>query len=89
MTTARLDMRLDEAVKAKAEKAMALLGHKSLTEYVVRLMDQDATQVIAQHESVTVENDAFDRFWAAGNKVNEPNLALREAAEHYKAQGFE
>ena len=89
MATARLDMRLDEAVKAKAEKAMALLGHKSLTEYVVRLMDQNATQVIAQHESMTVENDAFDRFWAACNKLNEPNPVLREAVEHYKAKGFE
>ncbi|GMQ97213.1 MAG: DUF1778 domain-containing protein [Gammaproteobacteria bacterium] len=89
MTTARLDMRLDKAVKTKAEKAMALLGHKSLTEYVVKLMDQDATKVIAQHENMTVEDDVFDRFWAACNKVNEPNLFLREADEHYKAQGFE
>jgi len=30
-------MRLDEKVKAKAEKAAALLGLKSLTEYVVIL----------------------------------------------------
>ncbi len=39
MATARLDLRIDEEVKAKAEKASALLGLKSLTEYVVRLMD--------------------------------------------------
>ena len=38
MATARLDLRLDEEIKAKAEKASALLGLKSLTEYVVRLM---------------------------------------------------
>jgi uncharacterized protein (DUF1778 family) len=46
MATARLDIRLDEEIKAKAEKASALLGLKSLTEYVVRLMDEDATHVI-------------------------------------------
>ena len=42
MATARLDIRLDEDIKVKAEKASALLGLKSLTEYVVRLMDEDA-----------------------------------------------
>ena len=46
MATARLDIRLDEEIKAKAEKASALLGLKSLTEYVVRLMDEDASHVI-------------------------------------------
>lgn len=46
MATARIDIRLDEEIKAKAEKASVLLGLKSLTEYVVRLMDEDATHVI-------------------------------------------
>ena len=64
MATARLDIRLDEEIKAKAEKASALLGLKSLTEYVVRLMDEDADQVIAQHEIITLENDVFDEFMA-------------------------
>lgn len=89
MSTARIDMRLDEAIKAKAEKAMALLGHKSLTEYLVKLMDQDASKVIAEHESMTLEDDAFDRFWAACDKVSSPNPALRKAAKQFKTQGFE
>jgi uncharacterized protein (DUF1778 family) len=55
MATTRFDMRLDEEVKAKAEKASALLGMKSLKEYVVQLMDENATQVIAEHESIVVE----------------------------------
>ena len=38
MATTRLDLRLDEEIKAKAEKASALLGLKSLTQYVVRLI---------------------------------------------------
>ena len=61
MATTSLDMRLDQEVKAKAEKASALLGLKSLTEYIVKLIDDNATQVIAQHESIIVENDVFDR----------------------------
>ena len=62
MATARLDLRIDEEVKAKAEKASALLGLKSLTEYVVRLMDENASKVISEHESITVNDDIFDQF---------------------------
>lgn len=88
MATARLDMRLDEEVKAKAEKASALLGLKSLTEYVVRLMDDNATAVIAQHESITIENDIFDRFMNACKEAQKPNQALLDAATFTKNQGI-
>ncbi len=88
MATARLDMRLDEEIKAKAEKASALLGMKSLTEYVVRLMDSDATQVIAEHESITVDDNVFDRFMSACEKAQQPNDALREATTFTKDQGI-
>lgn len=88
MAAARLDIRLDEEVKAKAEKASALLGLKSLTEYVVRLMDEDASNVIAEHESIIIENDAFDRFVAACDKANGPNKALTQAAIYTKERGY-
>jgi uncharacterized protein (DUF1778 family) len=88
MATARFDMRLDEEVKAKAEKAAALLGMKSLTEYVVRLMDDDATKVIAEHESITVQDDVFDRFMRACEQAQKPNAALLEAAAFTKEQGI-
>jgi len=88
MATTRFDMRLDEEIKSKAEKASALLGMKSLTEYVVRLMDQDATQVIAEHESITVKDDVFDRFMSACEKVRQPNAELRDALAFSKEQGF-
>lgn len=88
MATARLDMRLSEEIKTKAEKASALLGHKSLTEYVVKIMDEHASHVIAQCESITVENNVFDVFWEACNKVRKPNKALKAAGTFVKEQGF-
>jgi len=88
MAITRFDMRLDEEIKSKAEKASALLGMKSLTEYVVRLMEQDATQVIAAHASITVEDDVFDRFMSACEKVQKPNDALRSALVFSREQGF-
>jgi uncharacterized protein (DUF1778 family) len=88
MATARLDIRLDEEIKAKAEKASALLGLKSLTEYVVRLMDEDSTQVISEHESITVEANVFDQFMAACDEAKAPNKALLEAAAFTKSGEF-
>jgi len=88
MATTRFDMRLDEEIKARAEKASALLGMKSLTEYVVRLMDQDAKQVIAEHESIIVKDDVFDRFMSACEKVQKPNKALRDALAFSKDHGI-
>lgn len=88
MATARLDIRLDEEIKAKAEKASALLGLKSLTEYVVRLMDENSTQVISEHESVTVEANVFDQFMLACDDAKAPNNALLEAAAFTKSGEF-
>lgn len=86
MPTARMDMRLDASIKAKAEKASALLGLASLTEYVVRTLDADATRVIAEHESIVVSNDIFDRFMAACDAARAPNAALVSVAK--RAQAF-
>jgi len=88
MATTRLEVKLDEKIKAKARKASALLGMKSTTEYVVRLMDANATEVIAQHESMTVKNDVFDRFMNACLEARKPNKALLDAATFTKNQGI-
>ena len=86
MATTRMDLRLDERIKAKAEKASALLGLSSLSEYVVRTLDADATKVIAEHESIVVSEDIFDRFMTACDAARAPNAALVNAAK--RAQEF-
>ena len=88
MATARLEVRLDKNIKAKAEKASALLGAKSLTAYLISLMDENATKVIAQHESMTVKDDIFDRFMNACTKARKPNQALTDAVVFAKKQGI-
>jgi len=79
MATARFDMRLDERIKTKAEKARALLGVKSLSDYVAKLIDDDATRVIAEHEGVILNDDVFDRFIKACEEARKPNNALLDA----------
>lgn len=89
MATSRIDMRIDESVKAAAEKAAALEGMKSLTEYVVRLIEKDSQRIIKEHESITVENDVFDRFILACKTVKTPNKKLREAKKFAQGTGIQ
>jgi uncharacterized protein (DUF1778 family) len=89
MTTSRIDMRIDETIKLAAEKAAALEGMKSLTEYVVRLIEQDAERVIKEHEAITLKNDVFDRFMSACEAAETPNQKLRDAVEFAKGQGIQ
>ena len=87
MATTRIDIRLDDKIKAKAEKASALLG-ESLSSYIVNLMNEDASKVIAQHESMTVQDDIFDHFMDACAEVSKPNKALSDAVTFTKKQGI-
>lgn len=89
MATSRIDMRIDETVKAAAEKAAALEGMKSLTEYVVRLIEKDSQRIIKEHESIMVENDVFDRFILACNTAKAPNQKLREAKNLAQSKGIQ
>jgi len=81
-------MRLNQEIKEKAEKASTLLGHRSLTEYVVRLMEEDATKVIAQHESITVKDDVFDLFMNACENAKQPSRTLRDAVAFTRGRGI-
>jgi len=88
MTTSRIDMRIDDEIKAAAEKAAALLGTKSLTEYIVRLIEKDARRVIGEHESIVVKDDVFDRFMSACEAAEAPDKKLREARDYAKERGI-
>lgn len=88
MATSRLDLRLDKEIKLKAERAVALLGLKSLTEYVVKLIDQDSSKVIQKYENITLNDNIFDNFIKACNESNEPNEYLVDALNFTKDKGF-
>lgn len=89
MATSRIDMRIDQLLKDAAEKAAALKGMRSLTEYVVRLIQEDTERVIKEHESITLQDDVFDRFFNACEAAESPNRKLLEAVEFTKKQGIQ
>ena len=86
MATARLNMRLDDELKIKLERAATLMN-KSLTDYILGLVEEDANQVISEHENIEVTPDAFTRFWEACDKIEEPNSALKNAVQNAREQG--
>jgi len=89
MASEHIEVRVDETIKLRAEKASALLGFKSLNEYVISLIDEDATQVIKEHEVMQIEDSRFDEFMAACDKVQAPNQALIDAAKYTYGSSIE
>lgn len=75
MTTTRLDLRNDDTIKLK-------------TKYGVKLMDTNASKVIAEHESITLKDDIFSQLMAACDQAKEPNDALKAALKLSRDQGF-
>lgn len=88
MATSRLDLRLSSDIKLKAERASELLGLKSLTEYIVNLIDEKSSQVLAEYENITIEDNIFDKFINACDQVKKPNKALLDAVSFTKEQSI-
>jgi len=75
-------------LKLKLKRLLRLLGVRSLTEYIVKLIDEDSTKVIKQYESMTVENDVFDNFIKICEDLHAPNKKLADAAAFTQKQGI-
>ena len=86
--TARIEMRVTPDVKREAERAAALLGMKSLTEFITQAVHEKAQAVIQSQERITLSNDVFDQFFAACEADAEPSEKLRSIAEKVDRQGF-
>lgn len=88
MAKTRIDIRIDDTVKSRAEKASAPLGLNSLTEYIVRTMDERSWEVLSEYEHITVSENVFDEFTRACEHADEPTEALRAAADYSRTRGF-
>lgn len=89
MSTAihRIDMRINEQTKQLAERAAALSGC-SVTEYLVRLIQQDAPKVLSGDTRIALSNEQFDHFMMVCEQVKAPSRQLRDAARQLDTEGF-
>ncbi|WP_022951738.1 DUF1778 domain-containing protein [Leucothrix mucor] len=78
--TARLDMRIDPQLREEVERAAALTGARSLSDFITQALREKTRQVLETHEKLVLSNEAFDDFFEACMKDSKPSDELREAA---------
>jgi len=85
----RIDMRVDEETKQMAERASAALGCASLTEFITRLIRENAPAILEQQASIQLTNAQFDRFLAiCQDEARKPSARMIEAAKRLDEEGF-
>ncbi len=87
-TTARLDMRLQPTLKQEAERAAALIGARSLTEFVVQAIREKTATVLDEKEKIVLSGRAFDGFITACEQASAPGAVLKKAAAQHDKEGF-
>lgn len=80
---ARLDFRLPADAKALIERAAAM-SCQSVSDFAASTLVRTAREVVASYEETRLSDRDRDRFLALLDADEEPNDALKAAAEEYK-----
>ncbi len=85
----RIEMRVDADIKLLAERAAAVCGYASMTDFITSLIREHAPKILQQETSLRLTNAQFDRFIAACNDIErKPGTRIMEAAKRLDAEGF-
>lgn len=85
----RIEMRVDADVKQLAERASAVLGCASLTEFITRLIRDNAPEILQHESSIQLTNAQFDNFMAiCQDTERKPSTRLVDAAKRLDTEGF-
>jgi len=85
----RIEMRVDIEIKQLAERASAALGCASLTEFITRLICENAPKILQHENSIQLTNAQFDNFIAICNDAeSKPSARILEAAKRLDDEGF-
>ena len=81
---ARFDTRLLESQKTLFEKAAKIKGYKSLSEFVVQVVQEASEEIIEKHNSILSSENDKKVFFDALTNPPQPNKALIKAAKLYQ-----
>ncbi len=81
---ARLEARLSVEEKEFFERAAAIGGFRSLTEFVVRSAKKRAEEIVSRHELVIASKRDSEVFFSAILNAEPPNEKLVAAANKFK-----
>ncbi len=80
----RLEARLTVEEKEFFERAAAIGGFRSLTEFVVRSAKKRAEEIVSRHELIIASKKDSDIFFNAILNAEPPNDKLMAAANKFK-----
>jgi uncharacterized protein (DUF1778 family) len=81
---ARFDARLTKDQKQNFERAAAIGGYRSLSDFVISIVEERAQQIITDSERIIASKRDAEIFFNAIMNPGLPNEALRLAVEEYK-----
>lgn len=81
-------MRVDAETKLLAERAAAALGCASLTEFMVRLIRDNAPQILQAQAAIELTSAQFDLFMQLSAAAPAPDERLKAAAARLDQEGF-
>jgi len=85
--TERVEARFIPEIKQLAERA-ALVSGVTLTDYLVRLVREDAPKTLKSYSEIQLTNQRFDNFMAICEAEHEPSPAIKDAAKRLDEEGF-
>jgi len=89
ITRERIEMRVDNETKRLAERAAAALGCSSLTEFITRLIRDNAPEILKNETTIKLTNEQFDHFLSVCNDSTlKPSEELISAAKRLDKEGF-
>ena len=83
----RLEAKIQPETKRLAERAAAISG-VTLTDYLVRLIKEDAPKTLKIHAEINLTNEQFDKFSALCNSDRELSKELKKAVKLLDGEGF-
>lgn len=80
---ARFDTRLSLQQKNLLERAAAIQGYKSLSEFVIRVTHEKAQEIVDRHESILASESDREVFFQTLTDPPAPYDALKKAAKAF------
>lgn len=82
---ARFDARLPKEQKEFFEKAAHLGGYRNLTDFIIRVVQEKAKEIISEKEQIIASERDSQIFFDAITKPKKPSETLKSALEDYNA----
>lgn len=82
----RIELRVSSKDKKIFKRAQKLSGDKSFSSFIVRIIKEQAEEIVAKHDRILATEKDRKLFFDAVFANNEPNQNLVEAAKRYKSK---